>query len=159
MKCLGKLLLLCAFIMPAWAGMAAVEQGQDFVVEQRLADIATELRCLVCQNESIAGSRADLAVDLRRQIREQIAAGKSNQDILTYMVDRYGDFVRYRPPLKPITWLLWFGPAILLVASSLALIMYLRRRNQRIPRDPLSEQDVQHAKALLQPTGDRDLSS
>lgn len=158
MKCLWQMLLLCVFIILTGAGKAAVQQGQDLVVEQRLADIATELRCLVCQNESIAGSRADLAVDLRRQIREQIAAGESDQEILTYMVDRYGDFVRYRPPLKASTLLLWFGPAILLVASVLTLIIYLRRRSQRISRIPLSEQDMQQAKTLLRPPGDRDLS-
>ena len=86
--------------------------AQDPVVEQRLLLISEELRCLVCQNESLAGSRADLAVDLRREIRTLITDGKSDQDIMDFMVSRYGDFVRYRPPFKPVTWLLWLGPLL-----------------------------------------------
>lgn len=152
-------ILLYVSMMPVWANEATIQQGQNLVVERRLADIASELRCLVCQNESIAGSRADLAVDLRRQIREQIVAGKTDQQILTYMVDRYGDFVRYRPPLKPATLLLWFGPPFLLVVSVLILLLHLRRRSQRIFSAPLSEHEVQHANALLQHHTDRDLSS
>lgn len=158
MRFLWQILLYLSMV-PVWASEPTLQEQQNLVIEQRLADIASELRCLVCQNESIAASRADLAVDLRRQIHEQIAAGKTNQQILTYMVDRYGDFVRYRPPLKPTTVLLWFGPVFLLVASVLALLLHLRRRSERISSTPLSEHDMQHANALLQHHTDRDISS
>jgi cytochrome c-type biogenesis protein CcmH len=79
--------------------------------------IATELRCLVCQNQTIADSHADLAVDLRQQIRELLKKGSTDQQVLSYMTDRYGDFVLYRPPVKTTTWFLWFGPGVLLVAG------------------------------------------
>lgn len=144
------LALLCgAFAVTSWAGNA-MPMAQNEQVEQRMTAIAAELRCLVCQNESIAGSRADLAVDLRHQIREQIVAGKSDREIMSYMVDRYGDFVRYRPPLKGSTVLLWFGPALLLVASIVALVRYLRRRSGRLNNAPLSDDDIRRADALLQ---------
>lgn len=118
------------------APMAADEQ-----VEQRLVAISEELRCLVCQNESLASSRADLAVDLRRQIREQIQAGKSDQEIMDYMMARYGDFVRYRPPLKSTTLLLWFGPLLLFVASVAVLVLYLRRCHRRAADAALSAEE------------------
>lgn len=120
-----------------------------------MAEISTELRCLVCQNESIAASRADLAVDLRRQIREQIESGKNDEEILAYMVDRYGDFVRYRPPVKATTLLLWFGPAVLLVVSLIALLQYLRRRSSNVDDLPLSNEDRRRAEGLL--TNNRDV--
>src|SRR3546814_11037819 len=94
--------------------------------------IAAELRCLVCQNESIAASRADLAVDLRQQIREQIQAGQTNDEIRTYMVERYGDFVLYRPPLKARTPLLWFGPLLLFFFGFTILMVSIRRSRARI---------------------------
>lgn len=96
--------------------------ADDPVVEQRLNAIAEELRCLVCQNESLAGSRADLALDLRRELRGLIKAGKSDVEIKDFMVSRYGDFVLYRPPVKPKTWLLWFAPLILLLIGLLVLV-------------------------------------
>lgn len=146
--------LLCsAFAITTWAG-EATPMAQNEHVEQRMTAIAAELRCLVCQNESIAGSRADLAVDLRRQIREQIAAGKSDQEIMNYMVDRYGDFVRYRPPLKGSTLLLWFGPALLLAGGLVALVLYLRRRSGRVDNAPLSNEDRKRAEALLRQNQD-----
>src|SRR3546814_4780005 len=80
-------------------------------------DIAGELRCLVCQNETIAASHADLAVDLREQIRHRLAQGQSREQVVGFMVRRYGDFVLYRPPFKPVTWLLWLGPFVLLIAA------------------------------------------
>ncbi len=148
------LALLCGvFAAIAWAG-EATPMAQNEQVEQRMTAIAAELRCLVCQNESIAGSRADLAVDLRRQIREQIAAGKSNQEIMTYMVDRYGDFVRYRPPLKGSTLLLWFGPALLLAAGLVALVLHLRRRSGKVDNAPLSDEDRKRAETLVRQNQD-----
>jgi cytochrome c-type biogenesis protein CcmH len=129
--------------------------AQNPETERRMAEISTELRCLVCQNESIAASRADLAVDLRRQIREQIESGKNDEEILAYMVDRYGDFVRYRPPVKATTLLLWFGPAVLLVVSLIALLQYLRRRSSNVDDLPLSNEDRRRAEGLL--TNNRDV--
>ena len=129
--------------------------AQNPETERRMAEISTELRCLVCQNESIAASRADLAVDLRRQIREQIESGKNDKEILAYMVDRYGDFVRYRPPVKGTTLLLWFGPAVLLVVSLIALLLYLRRRSSNVDDLPLSNEDRRRAEGLL--TNNRDV--
>ncbi len=123
--------------------------AEDEVVEQRLIKIAEEMRCLVCQNESLAGSRADLAEDLRREIRVQIRQGKSDQEVMEFMVTRYGDFVRYRPPVKPTTWLLWFGPFLLLVAAVGLLVRVLRRRNRLSPETPLTAEQKQQAEALL----------
>lgn len=102
--------------------------AEDALVERRLLAIAEEVRCLVCQNESLAGSRAELAQDLRREIRRLIKQGKSDAEVLNFLVSRYGDFVRYRPPLKPTTWLLWGGPFVLLATALLALLLGVRRR-------------------------------
>jgi cytochrome c-type biogenesis protein CcmH len=109
-------------------GREAVPMADDAVVEQRLVVIADELRCLVCQNESLAGSRAPLAMDLRREIRTLIKAGKSDAEILDFLVVRYGDFVRYRPPFKPSTWLLWTGPFLFMVIGIGVLVHTVRRR-------------------------------
>ena len=116
---------------PVWSGAALAGEAQalaaDPVVEQRLIAIAEELRCLVCQNESLAASRAELAIDLRREIRGLIRAGKSDEDIMNFMVARYGDFVRYRPPLKPATLALWIGPFVLLLVGMVVLVRHVRR--------------------------------
>ena len=107
--------------------------AQDPVVDARMVKITSELRCLVCQNQTIADSHADLAIDLRKQVMEQIKAGKSDQQIIDYMTARYGDFVLYRPPLKTSTAILWFGPGLLLVVSLIALFLVLRRRSRLPP--------------------------
>ncbi|WP_442593358.1 cytochrome c-type biogenesis protein [Parapusillimonas sp. JC17] len=120
--------------------------------EKRLLDIAGELRCLVCQNESIAASRADLAVDLRQQIREQIQAGQSDDEIREYMVERYGDFVLYRPPFKATTVLLWFGPILLLLFGFVILAGSLTRRKRRLMSELLSDEERARADALLEQT-------
>lgn len=110
----------------------AVPMAADEAVEARMVAISDELRCLVCQNESLSGSRAELAQDLRREIRSLIKQGKSDAEIMDFMVDRYGDFVRYRPPLKATTYLLWFGPFLLLVGAIVALVLHLRRRSRQV---------------------------
>ncbi len=107
------------------------------------------MRCLVCQNESLSGSQAELAYDLRREIRSMIKDGKSDQDIMDFMVARYGDFVRYRPPLKESTLLLWFGPGLFLVGGVTGLVFYLRRRNAAIKDAPLSAEEQSQAERLL----------
>jgi len=127
----------------------AVPLADDPVTEQRLITISEEMRCLVCQNESLAGSRSDLANDLRREIRILINEGKTDEQIRNFMVERYGDFVLYRPPVKPITWLLWIGPFVILLAGIIGLMVYLRRRNQSMPSATLSEADNRRIDALL----------
>jgi cytochrome c-type biogenesis protein CcmH len=128
----------------------AAPLAQDEAVEKRLVTIAEELRCLVCQNESLAGSRADLAEDLRREVRGLIKQGKTDQEVKDFLVSRYGDFVLYQPPVKPTTWLLWGGPFLLLIAGVIGLFVYLRRRGRQVVDAPgLSEEDKQRAEALL----------
>ncbi|WP_174222101.1 cytochrome c-type biogenesis protein CcmH [Polynucleobacter necessarius] len=121
----------------------------DPITEQRLISISEEMRCLVCQNESLAGSRSDLANDLRREIRKLIKEGKSDDQIRAFMVERYGDFVLYRPPVKPITWLLWLGPFVILLIGIAFLFSYLRRRNTLAQIKTLSAEDNQKIDALL----------
>ena len=108
----------------------AAPEAADPALEARMVRITSELRCLVCQNQTIADSHADLAVDLRRQVREQLTAGRSDGEIIDYMTARYGDFVLYRPPFKAITVLLWLGPALMLGIGLLALAIVLRRRSR-----------------------------
>ncbi len=128
----------------------AAPLADDPVTEQRLIAISEEMRCLVCQNESLAGSRSDLANDLRREIRVLIVEGKTDEQIRNFMVERYGDFVLYRPPVKPITWLLWIGPFVILLAGIIGLMVYLRRRNQSMPSATLSAEDNRRIDTLLQ---------
>ena len=127
----------------------AAPLADDPVTEQRLISISEEMRCLVCQNESLAGSRSDLANDLRREIRNLIHEGKSDDQIRSFMVERYGDFVLYRPPVKPVTWLLWIGPFVILGIGIAGLLMYLRRRNSAVPTVTLTDADNQKIDALL----------
>lgn len=123
--------------------------ADDPVVEQRLVNIAGELRCLVCQNESLAGSQADLAKDLRREVRGLIKEGKSDDEVKDFLVSRYGDFVLYRPQVKPETYLLWAGPFILLAVGIIGLVSYLRRRNRLVVDAPLTEDEKKRAADLL----------
>jgi len=133
----------------------AAPLAQDEAAEKRLVAISSELRCLVCQNESLAGSNAELAHDLRREIRGLIQAGKSDGEIMDFMVSRYGDFVRYRPPLKGTTLLLWFGPGLLLVGGIGGLIVFLRRRTRLLADTPLSNAEAREAARLLGDDGDK----
>ena len=134
------------------SAMSSLATSAD--LEKRMLGIAAELRCLVCQNESIAASRADLAVGLRQQIREQIQAGQTDNEIRTYMVERYGDFVLYRPPLKATTLLLWFGPLRLFFFGLTILMVSLRRRRARIVNSSLSAEERRQADALLDQSAD-----
>lgn len=151
-----KILMILLMLMLTFGsamGKEAAPLAEDEAVEARLIGISEEMRCLVCQNESLAGSHADLAEDLRREIRILIKQGKTDQEVMEFMVSRYGDFVRYRPPVNPVTWLLWFGPFLLLVAGVVALVVYLRRRSRSIEETPLSAADHQRAAALLNDQG------
>lgn len=141
--------LLCWLLPVAAKADEAQPLAEDPVLEKRVMALAENLRCLVCQNESLAGSRADLAVDLRRQIREQMKAGKSDKEIIAYMTERYGDFVLFRPPVKTTTYLLWFGPFLLLAAGGVVQYLYLKRRRARAGVRPLSDTERKRVEALL----------
>ena len=149
------LALLCGFAQ----AKEAVPMAVDEAVEKRMVAISDELRCLVCQNESLSGSHAELAQDLRREIRTLIKQGKTDAEIMDFMVSRYGDFVRYRPPLKATTYLLWFGPFLLLAGAVASLVVYLRRRGRRVdgsavsPEISLSAEERRQAEALLTQNG------
>jgi cytochrome c-type biogenesis protein CcmH len=133
-----RALLLLLVALPCWA--------QD--IEQRAIALERELRCLVCQNQTLAESNAPLAVDLRNQVREQLAQGKSDQEVIDWLVARYGDFVRYRPPLKASTLLLWAGPFVFLIGGFYLLARFLRRR--RVPPPQLSSAERSRAAKLLE---------
>jgi cytochrome c-type biogenesis protein CcmH len=145
MKFLFMLLALYANI--ALAGEAQ-PMAQNPQVEARLVVIAEELRCLVCQNESLASSHAELAEDLRREVRKLIQQGMTDPQIKTYLVERYGDFVLYRPPVKPLTWPLWFGPFALLLVAVWGLLRYLRQRKALV-QQRMSETDHAQADSIL----------
>lgn len=145
------LLLALLLGLQALAAKEAAPLSDNPEVERRLMAIAEELRCLVCQNESLAGSRADLAQDLRREVRELITAGKSDQEVKDFLVSRYGDFVLYRPQVKPMTYLLWAGPFVLLLAGLVGLFRFLRHRATAADamEAPLSDAERRSAEALL----------
>ncbi len=115
------------------AAAAISAPASDLVLDARLKKLENELRCLVCQNQTLADSNAELAADLRREVRELALAGRSDDEIRAYLVARYGDFVLYDPPVKPVTWMLWFGPFALLSGGALAWWIVLRRRERRGP--------------------------
>jgi cytochrome c-type biogenesis protein CcmH len=141
-------ILLLAAAPFAAAAKEATPTESDPVAAARAVALANELRCLVCQNQSIAESNAELAVDLRRQIREQIAAGRSDAEIVDFMVSRYGDFVLYRPPLKATTVLLWVGPLVLVLAGFWTLARALRAHRQA-QAPPLTADERERAERLL----------
>src|SRR6267143_6032499 len=143
------LIVLLLFVPLLVAAQEAKPLAADPALEQRVMNLSQELRCLVCQNETLADSRADLAEDLRTQIREQMKAGKSDKEIITFLTDRYGKFVLYRPPVDPTTYLLWFGPFVLLVAGLLLLFRYVKQRSGLIAESPLSVEERRRAEALL----------
>jgi cytochrome c-type biogenesis protein CcmH len=136
-------------LAPSAHAAEALPTEQDPVAQARAVKLESELRCLVCQNQTIAESNAELAVDLRRQVREQIAAGRSDSEIIDFMTSRYGDFVLYRPPLKGTTLLLWAGPLLLLAIGGYALARILRERRRTGEAPPLTEEERARAEALL----------
>ncbi|MDE1547265.1 cytochrome c-type biogenesis protein CcmH [Dechloromonas agitata] len=150
---LAGLLLGMALHSPALFASSTTEAAiaADPVTEKRLQKLSEELRCLVCQNQNIADSNAELAQDLRREVRTMIKDGKSDKEIIDFMVTRYGDFVLYRPPVQGNTLLLWGGPLVLLIGGLIALIRYQRRRAERVAAEdkPLSAEEASRAEALL----------
>lgn len=145
------LVLALALFLPAQPGWSkeAIPVAEDPELEKRMIELSQDLRCLVCQNESLAGSRSDFANDLRREIREQLKAGKNNQEIIDFLVARYGDFVLYKPPVKSTTYLLWAGPFVFLLIGAIILYTYLKRRRRQIEDPVLSDQQRQQAENLL----------
>ncbi len=130
-------------------GIAPAHAASDAALERRVQALSEELRCLVCQNQSLADSHADLAIDLKNQVREKLQQGASEKDVITFMTERYGDFVLYRPPLKATTLLLWFGPGLLLLAGLIALFVRLRRRAAVAATPALTADERARAAALL----------
>jgi len=142
------LLLLLPSFVPAQVTIED-KPSDDPVVEQRLAKLSHELRCLKCQNQTLADSPSSIAADLRREIREQMKAGKSDKQILAYLTQRYGDFILYRPRVTPMTYLLWFGPFVLLIAGLIVLFRYVRQRRDSINDQPLSADERRRAEEML----------
>ncbi len=148
------LLLLCLCSSFVMAQVQEEERpSDDPVIEARLAKLSKELRCLQCQNQTLADSPAGLAADLRREIREQMKAGKSDQEIIAFLTQRYGDFILYRPRVTYTTYLLWFGPFVLLLGGLYVLFRYIRQRRDLIPEQPLSANDRRRAEELLAASG------
>ncbi len=145
------LLLLCLLSSIATAQVQIEDQpSDDPVIEQRLAKLSQELRCLQCQNQTLADSPAGIAADLRREIRAQMKAGRSDEEIIVFLTQRYGDFILYRPRVTPATYLLWFGPFVLLIAGLAVLFYYIKRRRDAIVDQPLSAEEHRRAQELLQ---------
>ncbi|MDH4084171.1 MAG: cytochrome c-type biogenesis protein CcmH [Nitrospira sp.] len=141
-------LLIVLVSGPAWAGEAR-PLGEDPAVEARLKHLAIELRCLVCQNQTLADSNAPLAEDLRREVRDMIVKNMSDKEIIDFLVERYGDFVLYRPPLKATTTLLWVGPFVLLLVGATVLVITLRRRARKVVDAPVTDEEHRRVEQLL----------
>jgi len=144
------LVIILLILIPS---LVAAEEARPLAdnpqVEARLKTLAVELRCLVCQNQTLADSNAPLAEDLRREVREMITKGMSDREIIDFLVQRYGDFVLYRPPWKATTTLLWLGPFLLLIAGATALVLALRRRQKKLTNVTLSEAEHNRVAQLL----------
>jgi cytochrome c-type biogenesis protein CcmH len=145
--------IAAAFMMLLLSGIGLAREApnvaDDPALESRVMKLAADLRCLVCQNQSLADSHADLAIDLKNQVRSQMRAGKTDAEIRNYMVARYGDFVLYDPPFKASTLLLWAGPFALLVLGLLGLAVYLRSRRRSLVETELTPSEHARAQALL----------
>ena len=144
-----SLMLSFAFLV---SNAKAIEKNSP-QTDTRIRELSEKLRCLVCQNQTLADSNAELAADLRRELREQVAAGRSDNEILDYLVQRYGDFVLYEPPFKATTALLWIGPFVLLLGAALALIVTLRRRRNLAEEPALGAEDKRLVERVLGPAG------
>ena len=152
-------LLLLAFcfasVAPAQVRRPEPVKG-DAALEERLHKLSQQLRCLACQNETLADSRADLAEDLRDEIREQMKAGKSDKEIISFLTERYGQFILYRPQVTPTTYLLWFGPFVLLLAGLAVLFYYIKQRRNMITEQPLSAEERKRAEEMLRSTSGKE---
>ncbi|HTO80879.1 MAG TPA: cytochrome c-type biogenesis protein [Methylomirabilota bacterium] len=149
------LLLLALVLAPPALAVEPGEMLKDPALEARARAISEEIRCVVCQNQSIDDSAADLAADLRRLVRERLLAGDSDQQVRDFLVARYGDFVLLDPPVKPKTWLLWYGPAaIFLLALAAVAVYFRRRRGAALAPPPLSADEAQRLESLLADAGE-----
>src|SRR5438094_9177400 len=147
-----KRIALLISLVICFASVALAKEAkpaEDPQIAQRMRALTEQLRCLVCQNETLADSRADLAEDLRKELREQMKAGKSDQEIIAFLTQRYGDFVLYKPPVKSTTYLLWFGPFVLLIGGTFLLYKYLGQRRRMIADKPLTDEERKRAEELL----------
>ena len=150
MRRLVRLLLLLTLLMPVTAHAVLPDEVlADAALEARARDISKHLRCLVCQNQSIDDSDAALARDLRILVRERLSQGDSDEAVIGFVTARYGAFVLLKPPFQPATWLLWFGPAAVLLASLLGIALYLRRRAAPAPPAELSDDERRRLAALI----------
>jgi len=151
MKNLFFAVLMAFFVpvasLPVQAGEATLN-AENPEIEQRLTKLAEELRCMVCQNETLAGSHSELAEDLRVEIRAQMAAGKNDQQVIEYLTERYGDFVLYNPPFKPVTFLLWLGPLLFLLIGVTVWYQTMKRR-RTMQEVPMDEKQLAAAAKLL----------
>ena len=147
-----KQVALVILLLLSLAGLIAAKEAQtaeDQQLDDRMRALTQQLRCLVCRNETLADSPADVAEDLRRQIREQMKAGKTDQEILAFLTERNGDFILYRPPVKATTYLLWFGPFVLLIAGTGVLYRYLKQRRELTKYQPLTSDERKRAEEIL----------
>jgi cytochrome c-type biogenesis protein CcmH len=140
-----------AFLLSLFLLATPLHAADD--LDAREAHLATQLRCVVCQNQTVAESNAPLAADMRREIRAQLETGRSDRQVIDFFEQRYGAFVHYSPPLKPSTWLLWGAPFLLLAIGSALLLSVLRRRSRRSQSPPLSEEQRARARRLLEEDG------
>ena len=151
MKRLVTVLMLCLLIgagsVPAGVTLEAFKFDSK-AEEQHFKDLIEEIRCLVCQNQSLADSDAELAHDLRAEVYDMIQAGNNDEEIVTFLVARYGDFVLYNPPVKPSTWLIWFGPFVLLLIAAILLVRALRRQ-KNTPATAISTEERARLDAIL----------
>ena len=148
LKC-GLVLIAIVLVFASVSLAKEAQPAEDAQIEQRMKALTEQLRCLVCQNETLADSRADLAEDLRREIRKEIKDGKSDQEIIAFLTQRYGDFILYNPPVKSTTYLLWFGPFVVLLAGIAVLYRYLGLRKKMISDRPLTTAERKQAEELL----------
>ena len=144
-----SVLLLCLFT----SLVANAQAPSEAEIERRLHKLSQELRCLQCQNQTLSDSPAGLAEDLRREIRVQMRAGKSDEEIVAFLTARYGDFILYRPRVTPATYLLWFGPFLILLIGLFVLFRYIRQRRDSIAEKPLSDADRRRAEEMLAASG------
>jgi cytochrome c-type biogenesis protein CcmH len=155
MKLILASLVLASHIVLSGVAAQSRPEDADAELEKRVNAFSQEMRCLVCQNETLADSRADLAADLRREIREQMRAGKTDEQIKAFLTERYGDFILYRPPLKPSTYPLWFGPFVLLAGGLFALYRSLKRWPTLPDAQPLTARERRRVRQLLKtPAGE-----
>ncbi len=155
-KLISILLLSTLAIMSSLAFAAPIEtfKFDSPETEKVFHKLSEELRCLVCQNQNIAESNADLAKDLRLEIYTMLSDGKSEDEIVDFMVQRYGDYVLYRPPFNPMTWLLWFGPAIVFAFGLVFVVRYMKSQSSKKQVESLSDEDIQRIKNLHAEQGD-----